>query len=416
MKKTMTILTLCMAAILLCGCLVGCDLSDLFGRGAGEKDPEELFADLSEKDSFPDGKPYHLYFLSNGDGTCSLRYITTDPANEQDYVIEIPETSPAGDTVTAIKIEQGSMPVGSIADFPVVLTAPTMEALCQKAQGSSMSAFDYDKFTAYFLKLSPANISDAAAREELINAYPVSVYSDIYVFDLGATEAERAKIYSYLTEYCGWDAEQYRQSVDEIIAFAKQCYTREQAELCMAIMRNATFEQVSGVTIPSTVTSIDFSLWADMDNLQNVTVDEHNATIKMIDGCLVDTAAGTLELCLAKDGKIPEIAGIQTVEAYAFARCAFTATDLYIPEGVTELKANALAGISAVDDGAQLTVYLPASLRTLGRCPSNLTYNYAGTLQEWNEGVTLQGFGKHDYFYLTTTDVQEPIFIESIQK
>lgn len=416
MKKTMTILTLCMAAILLCGCLVGCDLSDLFGRGAGEKDPEELFADLSEKDSFPDGKPYHLYFLSNGDGTCSLRYITTDPENEQDYVIEIPETSPAGDTVTAIKIEQGSMPAGSIADFPVVLTAPTMEALCKKAQGSSMSAFDYDKFTAYFLKLSPANISDAAAREELINAYPVAIYSDIYVFDLGATEAERAKIYSYLTEYCGWDAEQYRQSVDEIIALAKQCYTREQAELCMAIMRNATFEQVSGVTIPSTVTSIDFSLWADMDNLQNVTVDEHNATIKMIDGCLVDTAAGTLELCLAKDGKIPEIAGIQTVEAYAFARCAFTATDLYIPEGVTTLKANALAGISAAEDGAQLTVYLPASLRTFGRCPSNLTYNYAGTLQEWNEGVTLQGFGKHDYFYLTTTDVQEPIFIESIQK
>ena len=153
-----------------------------------------------------------------------------------------------------------------------------------------------------------------------------------------------------------------------------------------------------------------------MDNLQNVTVDEHNATIKMIDGCLVDTAAGTLELCLAKDGKIPEIAGIQTVEAYAFARCAFTATDLYIPEGVTTLKANALAGISAAEDGAQFTVYLPASLRTLGRCPSNLTYNYAGTLQEWNEGVTLQGFGKHDYFYLTTTDVQEPIFIESIQK
>ena len=414
MKKTMTILTLCMAAILLCGCLVGCDLSDIFG--AGKQDPAEMFADLTEKDSFPDGKPYHLYFLSNGDGTCSLRYITTDPENEQDFVIEIPETSPAGDTVTAIKIEQNSTPAGSIADFPVVLTAPTMEALCKKAQASSMSAFDYNKFTAYFLKLSPANIGDAAAREELINAYPVSVYSDIYVFDRGASQTERAKIYSYLTEYCGWNAEQYRQSVDEIIALAKQCYTREQAELCMTTMRNATFEQVSGVTIPSTVTSIEFSLWADMTNLQSVTVDEHNATIKMIDGCLVDTAAGTLELCLAKDGKIPEIAGIQTVEAYAFARCAFTATDLYIPEGVTELKANALAGISAVDDGAQLIVYLPASLRTLGRCPSNLTYNYAGTLQEWNEGVTLQGFGKHDYFYLITTDVQEPIFIESIQK
>jgi hypothetical protein len=121
-------------------------------------------------------------------------------------------------------------------------------------------------------------------------------------------------------------------------------------------------------------------------------------------------------MCLAKDGKIPENAGIVTVDAYAFACCEFAATDLYIPEGVTELKANALAGIFAAEDGAQLTVYLPASLRTLGRCPSNLTYNYAGTLQEWNEGVTLQGFGKHDYFYLITTDVQEPIFIESTQK
>ena len=414
MKKCMTILTICMALAMLCTCLVSCDLSDIFG--AGKKDPDEMFADLTEKDSFEDGKPYHLYFLSNGDGTCSLRYITTDPANTQDYVIEIPETSPAGDTVTAIKIEHGSNPASSIADFPVVLTAPTMEALCKKAQASSMSAFDYNKFAAYFLKLSPANIGDAAAREELINAYPVAVYSDIYVFDMNASETERAKIYSYLTEYCGWNAEQYRQSVDEIIALAKQCYTREQAELCMTVMRNATFEQVSGITIPSTVTSVDFSLWADMNNLQSVTVDENNATIKMIDECLVDTATGTLELCLAKDGKIPENAGIVAVDAYAFACCEFEATELRIPEGVTEIKPNALAGLANEDTGAQFTVYLPVSLRTLGKVPGNPVYRYAGTQQEWNENVTLNGFGKHDYFYLYTTDVQEPIYVEVPKK
>lgn len=413
MKKCMTILTLCMAAILLCGCLVSCDLSELFGQGAGEKEPEEAFADLTEKDSFPDGKPYHLYFLSNGDGTCSLRYITTDPENTQDYVIEIPETSPAGDTVVAIKLEQDATAVSSIADFPVVLTAPTMEALCKKAQMSSMSDFDYNKFTAYFLKLSPANIGDAATREELINSYPIAVYGDIYVFDRGASETERAKIYSYLTEYCGWDAEQYRQSVDEIITLAKQCYTREQAELCMTVMRNATFAQVIGITIPSTVTSIDCSIWADLVHLQSVTVAEDNATIKMIDGCLVDTATGTLELCLTEDGKIPENAGIVTVDAYAFACCMLEANELRIPEGVTEIKENAFAGAFDEFDGTQHSIYLPASLRILGKCPSYPVYYYAGTQQEWNENVTLNGFGKHDYFYLYTTDVQAPIHVEA---
>ena len=415
MKKTMTILTLCMAAILLCGCLVGCDLSEIFGQGAGEGDSEEKFVDLNEKDTFEDGKPYHLYFLSNGDGTCSLRYITTDPENEQDYVIEIPETSPAGDTVTAIKIEQIAAPVSSIADFPVVLTASAMKELCQKAQESSMPNFDYNKFTAYFFKISVESIDDAATREELINAYPVSVYSDVYVFDRNASETERTKIYSYLTQYCGWDAAQYRQSVDEIIALAKQCNTREQAELCMTVMRNATFEHASGMTIPKTVASIDVSLWADMPDLQSVTVADENPTIKLIDDCLIDTATGTLELCLAKDGKIPEDAGIRILDDYAFARCVPAyATEglnlffyLSIPQGVTEIKEGCFERIFSEWDNVALYIYLPTSLRVFGRNPKYPIYYYAGTTQEWNDNLTFVGMTKYDYIYLCPADAQQ---------
>ena len=35
------------------------------------------FKGLTPLDSFEGGEPYRLYFLSNGDGTCTLKYITT---------------------------------------------------------------------------------------------------------------------------------------------------------------------------------------------------------------------------------------------------------------------------------------------------------------------------------------------------
>jgi hypothetical protein len=73
MKKSMAVLTFCLALVLLCGCFVGCDVEKDVQQGNGEGTEqdvkEELFRDLKAEDSFADGKPYHLYFLSNGDGT-----------------------------------------------------------------------------------------------------------------------------------------------------------------------------------------------------------------------------------------------------------------------------------------------------------------------------------------------------------
>lgn len=416
MKKSMAVLTFCLAFVLLCGCFVGCDVEKDVQQGNGESTEQdvkaELFRDLKAEDSFADGKPYHLYFLSNGDGTCALKYITTDPANTQDFVIEIPETSPAGDAVTSIAVAHGVRDCGTISDFPIVMTAAMMDEVCEVAQVNGMPEFDYMRFTAYYRKISVAQIDDPALREEWIEAYPIAAYGDIYLFSSSHVEGEHEKVYNYLTTYCEWNEETYKQSLDGILALAKQSESLERAELCLSVMRNATFDHVIGMTIPKTVATVDVSLWADMERLQSVTIADGNATIKMIDDCLIDTATGTLELCFAKDGKIPENAGIQIVDAYAFVFCELTPDaqsaggirHLYIPEGVSEIRTHAFDGIFNEQDRIPLSIHLPISLRVFGRNPDYPVYYYAGTEKEWESALTFMDMKKGDYIYLYPSD------------
>ena len=409
MKNLATFLSFGLVLVMLCGVWMGCVPTE---QPSAQDDKTQLFADLKAEDSFADGKPYHLYFLSNGDGTCALRHITTDPSNTQDFVIEIPDTSPAGDAVTSIDIAHGVTDSGTISDFPFALTVAMMETLCQAAQANGMPDLDYMRFTSYYRKISVAEMDDPALQKEWIDAYPITAYGDVYLFSASVTEGEREKVYGYLTKYCGWNEEQYRQSLDGILELAKQSDSLEEAELCLTVLRNATFDHVIGMSIPKTVASIDVSLWDDMENMQQVTVSAENPTLKMIDDCLIDTATGTLELCLAQDGKIPEDAGVTIIAAYAFALCELTPDTqswagirhLYIPEGVSEIRTRAFDGIFDERDRIPLSIHLPVSLRVFGRNPDYPVYYYAGTWEAWESALTFVDMKKGDYIYLYPSD------------
>lgn len=375
------------------------------------------FSALGAADSFEDGNPYHLYFISNGDGTCTLKYVTVDPTFEGDFVIEIPETSFAGDTVTAIDLGQVSGTKSTqYTDFPYILTASSMEALCKAAQISDMSGFDYKRMLACYLKLSVAGL-DANSCRELLAAYPIVAFGDIYIFDLGATEKQIEGVYGCLTKYCGWDKEMYQKNVDELVSMAKRSDNREQAELCLTILRDADLRGVVGISIPKTVISIHGDTWLALSELETVTVAQDHPTFEVIDNCLIDTATGTLKRCLAEGGKIPENAGILTIDAYAFAGCTPTHTveggqmifHLYIPESVIEVRPDGFSGISDVNSIAQFRIHLPAGLRSFGSNPSNPVYYYAGTAQEWNDNVRMVSVRKNDYIYLYTTDAEQAV-------
>ena len=377
---------------------------------------QSQFSGLAAQETFEEQENYHLYFVSNGDGTCALKYITTNSALEEDFTIEIPETSPAGDRVVAIDLQQPSYQSQSQhASFPYVLTAATMESLKQTAQENNISWFDLGKLQAYYLKISLTAL-DAATAQELLGAYPIAEYGDIYVFDTNATQGEQDKIYGYLTEYCGWNQEAYAQSIAEIIKLAKQSGSREKAELCLTALRNTDLRLAVSLTIPATVTLISGATWNALPGLEAVTVAQGNPMLRMVDGCLIHTATGTLKLYLREDGTFPENADIRVLDSYAFALCTLQPDadgkiSLHIPEGVTEIRKECFTGIT-LGEGWSGDVYLPESLQTFGgqaQGDFELIYHYPGTMEEWESRVTFTDIKPKSYINLVTTDSNEPI-------
>lgn len=379
------------------------------------------YPDLGGEEIFEDGEPYHLYFLSNGDGTCSLKYITTDPDYQGELVLEIPETSPRGDVVTAISLGQTTRVKRSPhADFPYVLTASTMSELLQAAQDSNISNFDANKLTAYFLKLSVDNL-DGRYYQSMIDAFPIVELGDIYVYDGNAGVSEIEKTYSYLTEYCGWNQEKYFQSVEEVVALAKLGKSREQVELALTALHTADLRNTVEMVIPSTVRSINASMWPLMPQLETITIDKDNPMLCMMEGCLVNLETGTLLLYLRDDGGFPEDAGLLTLDSYAFALSrlqpnvegAQNQVALHLPESVIEIKDDCFAGMDMSYEWT-VHIYLPKSLRYFGREDqeqhgASLIFHYPGTFEEWKSDVVFGEAYDGDYIYLLTSDAEEPV-------
>ena len=316
----------------------------------------------------------------------------------------------------AIDLQQPSFrSVSQHASFPYVLTAEAMESLQQTAQENNISLFDLGKLQAYYLKISFTAL-DAATAQELLGIYPIAALGDIYVFDTNATQGEQEMIYAYLTEYCEWDQEAYAQSVEDIVKMARKSLSREQAELCLTVLRHADLRKTVSLTIPASVTSISGATWSALQGLETVTVAQGNPMLRIVDGCLIHTATGTLKLYMREDGKFPENANIRILDSNAFARCTLQPDadgkiSLHIPEGVTEIRKNCFTEIS-FGEGWSGDVYLPESLQTFGgQAQGNfeLIYHYPGTMEEWESRVTFTDINQKSYINLVTTDSNEPI-------
>ncbi len=409
MKKQVSVLAMMLTVLMLCVSFAGCDLLESVKQKKEEENKQELFKDLKIEDTFEDGKPYHLYFISNGDGTCALKYVTTDPSYTQDFVLEIPEKSPAGDIVTSIDMipitRHSSRLDAPSMHFPYVLTAATMEELCATAKANGISDFDYAKLTAYFLKCSTEGVEEDELKA-LLSFFPILVESDIYLFDANASQTEMNKVYGYLLTFCEWDAYKYQQSLEAFMELAKRSDSVEQAELYLTALRSSEANRIVGISIPKTVSAIDNHLWVNLENLQTVTVAEDNPTLKMIDDCLIDTATGTLLLYKKNTGKIPEDLGITVIEKDAFADFCPELSEpdpegcvvrIELPQGVTTTRGLIRVPFSRYGeeygdtaDFMYAHVVLPDSLEefyvTLGE--DNYCFEYEGTMAEWEERVT----------------------------
>lgn len=253
MKKLTITLLLLALCLTLCAAFVSCDSEQ------GEESPLDA---LTLQDSFEDGKPYHLYFVSNGDGTCTLRYLTVDPENDQDFAIEIPEKSPAGDTVVSIdlQLKNGALDHARPDNFPTVFTAEDFDAICNKMVENGASDFTIMKFKAYYFERF-ADQKEGEKLEKMLRETPLAALGNVYVFAPAANQNEADSVMTMLENYAAWDKAAYDACCANLLALAKQSESLEQAEACLSTVRYGSTEHVIGLSIPQTVMSVNEEMY-----------------------------------------------------------------------------------------------------------------------------------------------------------
>lgn len=154
---------------------------------------------------------YTLSYLSNEDGTCTVRGITTRTDINSNFTLEIPERSPDGDYVISVRLDLASDP----ENLPPVLLVSDFEDILYRMKKAGISDFDFMKFTAYYLYLSCEGLSDQG-KQELFDAFPLAEYSPFYVFDRNASSGDKNRISAYLTQCAGYSEEECTQDMAKV--------------------------------------------------------------------------------------------------------------------------------------------------------------------------------------------------------
>lgn len=215
-----------------------------------------------EKPEFADAV---LTYRSNGDGTCAVVGVTP-PEGYSRVNINVPDTSPDGDTVTAFTpenlgtllpemIEKNDFETlildriaktineHSVADGKTAIewrdyTEPTFNCVDMMQTSGNDEWIHFGKLYASYMLHSDSDCGSERSKAELYSNYPICEKMDVYVIDPNMTELEIMKALDILSEYAaGWKAA-------EASAAAKK------VELDTVVL-----EKVNSVRLPATVTA-----------------------------------------------------------------------------------------------------------------------------------------------------------------
>lgn len=117
---------------------------------------------------------------------------------------------------------------------------------------------------------------------------------------------------------------------------------------------------LKSLTIGSGVAAIGEDALRGCITLENIIVDAENPIYHSVDNSLIETATGTL-IKGRVDGVIPENCGITSIGDYAFYDGSFA--NMIIPNGVTSIGESAFEGCDKLTN-----LVLPEGLETIGRC------------------------------------------------
>ena len=292
-------------------------------------------------------QPYTLTYVSNGDGTCYVSQITTYDAYQEDFTLEIPEKSPAGDRVTAVRCPDFAKPIPkmlTVADYEELLAA-----LKAKVDAGELIEFYYKKFNAFFQKYTLTNISDKRKEHVLAN-YPICAVTDIYVYATDTTPKEDQWILSYLQAYCNYTNDQLRTDYQHLHDIVNASSVENKAEILASLptVPTAFAEHVTAIRVPNNIEEMPLSLYSSCYNLKELT----------LPACITEIT----EESFSGFGltKVSIHSGITTLAPYAFANCEALSV-LTISEGLTTLGEGVFEGCVALTN-----ITLPQSLIQIG--------------------------------------------------
>ncbi len=160
--------------------------------------------------------PYTLKFYSNGDGTCVVRDIVVNMLYEGTYTVEIPETSPDGDTVVEVSY------LSTTYNLPRYLTAEAYATLdgwwkdyfdrCveQGLMEADVADFRLRQARSYYILRDATLSSTENLGADVIARFPLCEHIPVYALDIATTEVEFAYLSQlmavaapwYTTEWC----------------------------------------------------------------------------------------------------------------------------------------------------------------------------------------------------------------------
>ena len=121
------------------------------------------------------------------------------------------------------------------------------------------------------------------------------------------------------------------------------------------------FAQITGVSIPASVTSIGNAAFQDVQSLMSITVDPRNPNYSSVDGLLYDKNQTTLIQCPGgKSGSVTIPAGVTSIGSHAFFYCQ-DLTGVTIPAGVTSIGNEAFYCCTGLT-----SVVIPAGVTSMG--------------------------------------------------
>ena len=262
--------------ILLCLCLLLTSVT-LFSACDEEskqnEDPTEANTDPEDSTTFDENTPYVISYTSNGDGTCYVSAILTNSSYIQDFELNIPETSPDGDRVTAVQCApflNGAIPqIIAAEDFEKIDQA--LQALVQKGE---LDEFYYKKATTYFTRRSLNDAQTPNAQKELLEKYPVTSVTDIYTYAIDSSLSEDQFILECL-EKISYTQEQLSADSAHLYQLVNSSGSTEKELIKKSLDESLPFcsgDRITAIRLPRDIQKVSLSLFKSCKNIKDLVI------------------------------------------------------------------------------------------------------------------------------------------------